>query len=51
LATFDEMIESAAWLALNPDIAVARAELKPMETRLRLHYACRADQRSTFSRD
>jgi hypothetical protein len=44
LATFDEMIESAAWLALNPDIAVARAELKPMEiARLRLHYACRAD--------
>jgi hypothetical protein len=35
LATFDEMIDSAAWLARKPDIAVARAELKPISmTRL-----------------
>jgi hypothetical protein len=46
-----DSIESAAWLARRPDIAVARAELKPMfMTRLELHHTNQTNQRSTFSK-
>jgi hypothetical protein len=49
-----DVIESAAWLARRPDIAVARAAPKPILLPAFDHFTMAsrsADQRSTLSRD